>query len=54
MSCSQISRALRNVGELAMLAFTPDGLGNVTLVPENLGSGNSGTPWERMQAAALM
>jgi hypothetical protein len=53
MSISQISRALRNVGEFAMFAFIPGGLGKLTLLPENTGSGKIGTPWARMQAAAL-
>ena len=53
MSISQISRALRNVGEFAMFAFIPSGLGKLTLLPEKTGSGKIGTPWARMQAAAL-
>ena len=45
--------ALRNVGEFAMFAFIPGGLGKLTLLPEKTGSGKIGTPWARMQAAAL-
>ncbi len=36
-----------------MFAFIPGGLGKLTLLAEKTGSGKIGTPWARMQAAAL-
>ena len=50
MNFTQVCRAWLNCSDLVSML---EGMGKLTLPPENVGSGKLGMPCERMQAAAF-